>query len=84
MRKTSVLLISLSALPAVIARRFVSARTELEEPELHRRDLKNILVLALNGKAENRLEFEDQLVAAIRRPGEKVEPSYAFLFHRKT
>lgn len=36
-------------------------------------------MLALNGKAENRLEFEDQLVAAIRRPGVKVEPSYAFM-----
>lgn len=40
---------------------------------------KNILVLALNGKAENRAEFEDQLVAAITRPGETVQPSYAFM-----
>ena len=28
---------------------------------------KKILVLALNGKATNRMEFEDQLVAAITR-----------------
>jgi hypothetical protein len=40
---------------------------------------KHILVLALNGKAENRAEFEDELVAAISRPGGKAEPSYKFL-----
>src|SRR5580693_8740819 len=40
---------------------------------------KNILVLALNGKVENRAEFEDELVAAISRPGGKAEPSYEFL-----
>jgi hypothetical protein len=40
---------------------------------------KNILVLALNGKAVNRAEFEDELVAAISRPGANVFPSYEFL-----
>lgn len=40
---------------------------------------KNILVLALNGKAANRAEFEDQLVAAISRPGGKASPSYEFM-----
>jgi hypothetical protein len=37
------------------------------------------LVLALNGKAANRADFEDALVAAIIRPGEQVEPSYEFM-----
>jgi hypothetical protein len=36
-------------------------------------------VLALNGKASNRAEFEDQLVAAIDRPDNKVYPSYEFI-----
>jgi hypothetical protein len=40
---------------------------------------KNILVLALNGKAANRADFEDALVAAIKRPGGQVEPSYEFM-----
>lgn len=40
---------------------------------------KNVLVLALNGKAENRAEFEDELVAAIARPTAKAFPSYEFL-----
>jgi hypothetical protein len=40
---------------------------------------KNILVLALNGQAANRAEFEDELVAAIARRGETVAPSYEFI-----
>jgi hypothetical protein len=40
---------------------------------------KNILVLALNGKAADRAEFEDELVAAISRPGGKAAPSYEFI-----
>jgi hypothetical protein len=40
---------------------------------------KNVLVLALNGKAVNRAEFEDELVAAISRPGAKAFPSYEFM-----
>jgi hypothetical protein len=40
---------------------------------------KNILVLALNGKAVNRAEFEDRLVAAISRPTSKAFPSYEFM-----
>lgn len=40
---------------------------------------KKILVLTLNGKAANRMEFEDQLVAAITRPARKAYPSYEFI-----
>jgi hypothetical protein len=40
---------------------------------------KKILVLALNGKAANRMEFEDQLVAAISQPTGKAYPSYEFI-----
>jgi|SRR5450432_1707542 hypothetical protein len=40
---------------------------------------KNILILALNGKAVNRAEFEDRLVAAISRPGITASPSYEFI-----
>ena len=39
----------------------------------------NVLVLGLNGKAVNRAEFEDQLTAALSRPGITVSPSYEFL-----
>ena len=40
---------------------------------------KNILVLALNGNAANRAEFEDELVTAISRPGAPASPSYEFI-----
>ena len=40
---------------------------------------KNILVLALNGNAANRAEFEDELVTAISRPGAPAAPSYEFI-----
>ena len=39
----------------------------------------NILVLALNGRAEGRADFEDALVEAISRPGAKASPSYQYL-----
>jgi hypothetical protein len=38
-----------------------------------------ILVLGINGKVENRAEFEDQLSAAITRPGIQAIPSYSLL-----
>jgi len=40
---------------------------------------KNILVLAMNGKAEGRADFEDRMVAKITRPGVQVVPSYSLL-----
>jgi hypothetical protein len=42
-------------------------------------NFKNILVLALNGQAANRAQFEDELVAAIAGTGVQAQPSYAFL-----
>jgi hypothetical protein len=41
--------------------------------------LANILVLGINGKVENRVEFEDQLSAAIARAGIQAIPSYLLL-----
>ena len=40
---------------------------------------KNILVLAINGQAANRAEFEDEFAAAIARPGISAQQSYQFL-----
>jgi hypothetical protein len=40
---------------------------------------KNIMVLAINGHASIRAEFEDQLCAAIARPGIQTVPSYSLL-----
>jgi hypothetical protein len=40
---------------------------------------KNIMVLAINGRASIRAEFEDQFCAAIARPGIQAIPSYSLL-----
>ncbi|MGA7626069.1 MAG: hypothetical protein WB630_14220 [Candidatus Acidiferrales bacterium] len=50
-----------------------------KNPQYTGGSLKNILVLALNGKAASRAEFEDELVTAITRPGVTAVQSYVFL-----
>ena len=41
-------------------------------PNYHGEHFKNVMVLGINGQAANRAEFEDQLTAAIARPGMQV------------
>lgn len=79
MRKKSLLLIAILASLASFA--VASPKLELswKNPNFAGGTFKNILVLALNGKAVNRAEFEDELVAAISRPGGKAAPSYEFM-----
>jgi hypothetical protein len=50
-----------------------------KNPNYNGGKFKNILVLALNGKAANRAEFEDELVAAIARSSAPASPSYEFI-----
>jgi hypothetical protein len=50
-----------------------------KNPSYNGTKFKNILVLALNGKAANRAEFEDEFVAAISRPSAPASPSYEFI-----
>jgi hypothetical protein len=77
--KKSLLLIAILASLALFA--VASPKLELswKNPNFAGGTFKNILVLALNGKAVNRAEFEDELVAAISRPGGKAAPSYEFM-----
>lgn len=50
-----------------------------KNPQYTGGQFKNILVLALNGNAASRAEFEDELVTAISRPGAPASPSYEFI-----
>ena len=79
MRKLSVLLLAILA--SLGFPRAGSPKMELsfKNPGYTGGTLKNILVLALNGKAANRAEFEDELVAALNRPGVQAVQSYVFL-----
>lgn len=79
MRKKSVLLATILTTFALLT--FAAPKLEFtwKNPNYSGGTFKNVLVLALNGKAVNRAEFEDELVAAISRPGTKAYPSYEFM-----
>jgi len=68
-RKQSLLFVTLLAIPAFLAASSPKLLLSWKNPNYSGGHFTNILVLALNGKAENRAEFEDELVTAIARPG---------------
>jgi hypothetical protein len=79
LRRKSLLLVAALALPAFLAASSPKLLLSWKNPNYSGGHFTNILVLALNGKAENRAEFEDELVAAIARPGIQATQSYVFL-----
>jgi hypothetical protein len=79
LRKQSFLLTAILAIPALLAASSPKMLVSWKNPNYSGGGFKNILVLAINGKAENRAEFEDVLVAAIARPGVQATQSYVFL-----
>jgi len=82
LRKQSVLLLTvmaICAIPALWAAGSPKILVSWKNPNYSGGPFKNILVLALNGKAENRAEFEDELAAALARPGIQATQSYVFL-----
>ena len=79
MRKTAGLLLAVLASVTLLSAGSPKIELSFKNPDYTGGTLKNILVLALNGKAENRAEFEDELVAAITRPGVTAVQSYVFL-----
>ena len=79
MRKKSLLLAALLVSLAMLTVAAPKLEFTWKNPNYTGGTFKNILVLALNGKAANRAEFEDELVAAITRPGAKAYPSYEFM-----
>jgi hypothetical protein len=79
LRKQSLLLVAVLAVPALLAASSPKLVVSWRNPNYSGGSFKNILVLTINGKAENRAEFEDLLVAAIARPGIQATQSYVFL-----
>lgn len=79
MRKLSALL--LAALAGIASGGGASPKLALswKNPNYTGATPQNILVLAINGQAANRADFEDDLAAALTRPGQAAAPSYAFL-----
>jgi hypothetical protein len=79
LRKKSILLATVLAGLTFVAAGSPKMEFTWKNPNYSGGTFKKILVLALNGKAANRAEFEDELVAAISRPGEKAAPSYEYM-----
>lgn len=79
MRKISALLLAVLASAVIGAGGSPKLALSWKNPNYSGGTFQNILVLAISGKAANRAEFEDELVAAITRPGETAAPSYEFL-----
>ncbi len=79
LRKQWLLFVTALAIPVLLAASAPKMLLSWKNPNYSGGRFANILVLALNGKAENRAEFEDELVAAIARPGIEATQSYVFL-----
>lgn len=79
MKKTSISLFLVLASAVLLAASSPRLQMTWRNPNYNGGTFKNILVLALNGKAVNRAEFEDELVAAIARPNQKAAPSYEYM-----
>jgi hypothetical protein len=79
LRSRSLLLVTALIIPLVLSATSPKLLLSWRNPNYSGAQFKNILVLALNGKSEGRLEFEDLLVAAIAKPGIQATQSYVFL-----
>ena len=79
LRSRLLLLVIALIIPLVLSATSPKLLLSWRNPNYSGAQFKNILVLALNGKSEGRLEFEDLLVAAIAKPGIQATQSYVFL-----
>lgn len=79
MKNKSVLLTAVLSCLALVTAASPKLEFTWKNPNYTGGTFKKILVLALNGKAANRAEFEDELVAAISRPGQVARPSYEYM-----
>jgi hypothetical protein len=77
--KKSVFLLAILSALAALALAGPKLQLSWKNPNYTGGAFKKILVLGLNGKASGRADFEDQLVAAITRPGNIARPSYEYM-----
>jgi len=79
LRKKSVLLVFVLANLALLGAGPSKLLLSWKNPSYTGPSLQNIMVLALNGKAGGRADFEDAFVQAISRTSVRVRPSYEYL-----
>jgi hypothetical protein len=78
-KKLSILVLLVLAVVGISSAKASKLFFAWKNPQYSGGSFKNILVLAMNGKASSRADFEDRMVAAIARPGVVAVPSYSLL-----
>jgi hypothetical protein len=79
LKKSLILALAVLALVATSSAKSTKLTFTWKNPRYAGGAFKNILVLAMNGQASGRAEFEDQMVGAIAKPGVQAVPSYSLL-----
>ena len=79
MKKQAALILSVLGVVAISSAKSSKLAFSWKNPQYAGGSFKNVLVLAMNGQASGRAEFEDRMVAGIARPGVQAVPSYSLL-----
>jgi hypothetical protein len=79
LKKPATLLLAILSVAAIANSKSTKLAFSWKNPNFAGGSFKNILVLAMNGKASSRADFEDQMVAGLTRPGIQAVPSYSLL-----
>jgi hypothetical protein len=79
LKKSLILTSAVLAMVAISSAKSTKLVFTWKNPQYSGGSFKNILVLAMNGQASGRAEFEDQMVAAITQAGVQAVPSYSLL-----
>jgi hypothetical protein len=79
LRKLAILILLVLGAVAISSAKSTKLVYSWRNPQFSGGSFKNVLVLAMNGKASSRADFEDRMVAAIARPGVQAVPSYSLL-----
>lgn len=74
-----ILVLAILGLAGISAAKSTKLAFTWKNPNYAGGSFNNILVLAMNGKASSRADFEDQMVAGVTRPGIQAVPSYSLL-----
>ena len=79
LKRSLILAFSVLAMVAVSNAKSTKLAFTWKNPQYSGGAFRNILVLAMNGQASGRADFEDQMVAAIANAGVQAVPSYSLL-----
>jgi len=78
-KKQTVLVLAILGVAVISTAKSTKLAFTWKNPNYSGGSFRNILVLAMNGKASSRADFEDKMVAGITKPGIQAVPSYSLL-----